>query len=133
MDWAITAVTVGTAGSGYTAAAGYAWVTGLLGGISVPTITTQYVTPYISNPQVAGSAAGTWAAGLQALRLAQIMVPTSASGVLTATGSIILDGGRYQGIPTQAGIIAGTGVIATAAAITFSVGGATSTVWMTAA
>jgi hypothetical protein len=70
---------------------------------------------------------------LQQPRLATILVPTSASGVLTATGSIILDGGRYQGAVTQAGIISGTGLIATAAAITFSMGGTVGTVWLNAA
>ena len=117
MDFTITQVNVTNAGAGYTAAAGYVELTGL-GGF-IPTSGSGVLNPFTGN-FIAG------------YKRAVIMWNVSASGLLTTgtAGGTILDGGRYQAVPTI-GVVSGTGLITTAAIATLTVGGATDTVFLT--
>jgi hypothetical protein len=109
MNFAITAYAVTTAGAGYTAAAGYVWVTAT----PVPTAGT----PAWLNPasQV----------GQVAMRPAILDAPVSAAGAITATGQLIIDGGSYEAVPAAGSIdiISGSGIVTTAAVLTLTVGG----------
>jgi hypothetical protein len=59
-------------------------------------------------------------------RKASILTPTSSS-VITATGAIVYDGGIYTQFSPSPQIIATGTIVATAASITFNMGGATDT------
>lgn len=110
MDWTISSVSVTTAGAGYTSAAGNVSATGAGG----------YVTAapsYLGNATAVNSMR--WWPGT-------IAVTTSAAGGLgTPT---IIDGGRYQGIPTPAIVSAQSP--STVGVLAFSMGGANATVFL---
>jgi hypothetical protein len=110
MCWSITSVIVGVAGSGYTQAAGYAEVRGIFGSY---TSTTGY-----TNPQTQ--------LGLVRYRPSKIFLATGAGGTFTAgtvsSATNIVDGGIYAG-PLQGYAILGNGVVATAASLSFTMGG----------
>lgn len=110
MCWTITSAIVGTAGSGYSTAAGYVEVRGLFG---LTTSTAGY-----TNPQTM--------LGLVRQRPSKIYVPTNVTGALSAATysavSNILDGGIYAASPGGYAIL-GNGLITTIAAITFTMGG----------
>lgn len=110
MDWTINAVAVNTAGAGYTSAAGSVTASGAGG----------YVT---ATPTYAGGATST---GLQRWREAKIDVATSSTGALTS--AFIIDGGRYQGVPTPT--ITSEQTPTTAGALGFTMGGVVSTVFL---
>jgi hypothetical protein len=110
MCWSITGVIVGVAGSGYTQQAGYAEIRGLFGSY---TSTTGY-----TNPQTQ--------LGLTRYRPSKIFLPTGAAGTFTAgtvtSSTNIVDGGIYAA-PLQGYAILGNGVVATAASLSFTMGG----------
>lgn len=111
MAFTITGVVINAPGSGYTSSAGYVEVRPLFGSYTSATSYTNVQTQY----------------GLVRARPAQILLPTSAAGVIssasTQTSSTVLqDGGIYANAP-QGYAILGNGVVATAASLTFTVGG----------
>lgn len=107
MNFAITGYTVTTAGAGYTAAAGNLWLS------ATPT------------PVVVSSTNNVAAAGLVKQRPAIIGAPASGSGVITATGLFVVDGGSYETVPAAGSVVinGNTGIITTAAVLALTVGG----------
>jgi len=109
MNFCLTGYTVTTAGAGYTAAAGSL----TLSATPLPTAGT----PIYTNPSSQ--------TGLLKLRPAIIAAPASASGVITATGLLVIDGGAYEAVPAAGSVVisGGTGIITTAAVLALTVGG----------
>jgi hypothetical protein len=115
MNFAITGYAVTTAGAGYTAAVG--GVTG-----TATPVPVAGVPAYLNPAQQVG---------LLTMRPAVVSIPTSAAGALLVGGTVI-DGGAYETIPSagQINIIAGAGLITTAAVITYTVGGIQDSVYL---
>jgi hypothetical protein len=108
MDWTITAYAATGAGNGYTAPV---LVTGA-GGL----VATTAVNP-------------TFDKNLVTLRQANIQAALTATGI-TATGQVVIDGGRYSALPTA--LIQTNYAPATVATLTLTMGGVTDTVFMMA-
>ena len=111
MCWTITAYAAGTAGAG---------LAGTVARISAedafPTTAAAYVNP-------------TTQSNLVSTRQADIKAPISAGGI-TATGLVVYDGGIYTSVPTPL-VIATASIVTTAPVVTFTMGGATSTSYLT--
>jgi hypothetical protein len=109
MCWSITAVTVGTAGTGFTGPS-------LLSGLDAfPQTSPAYTNPAIQKALVSS-------------RPASILLPES-GGALTATGAVFYDGGIYTSTPTP--LITTNGALITASGVvTFTMGGQNSTVYV---
>ena len=109
MDWSVVSTTVTTAGAGY----GNSAAVTASGAGGYVTTTPAYLGGFNST-------------GLSRWRQAVIDVTTGAAGGLTTPG--IIDGGRYQGIPSP--VIMGAGLISTAAVLSLTMGGANTTVFL---
>lgn len=103
MNWAITAYTVTTSGTGYT---GTVEVTGLGG---FPATAAAYVNPGIQSNLLRGRRASILAA----------LATTFAN--ITATGQTVYDGGSYPGVPSA--LLLTGGIVTTAATLGIAVGG----------
>ena len=109
MDWCITGYSVTGGGTVYTAGAGFVEVSAV-----------QRLT--------AGTASGTnptMMAQILRQRRAAIVAPTSAGGVITATGLQVADGGHYPYAPGQNDtlIVVGQAIVTGAANLALTVGG----------
>lgn len=113
MCWTLTAYAVATAGSGYL---GATVITGVGG---YPTTAAAYTNP---------------ATNRELVRERSASIRAALSGVtITATGQEVDDGGIYAGVPTAMIVTSPIATLTTAAGITFSVGGASSSFWLTPA
>jgi hypothetical protein len=65
--------------------------------------------------------------GLVKVRKASILAPTTSTSVITSTGQIVYDGGIYTQFSPYPEVISNGSVLATAATVTFTMGGATDT------
>lgn len=110
MDWGIQSVTVGTAGAGYTAAAGFVSVTGAGALVATPAIT-----------------GGLIGAGSTRPRQANVIINTSGAGAMT-TVAAINDPGHYQGIPTP--VILSAQPPTSNGALTFLMGGTNTSIFL---
>ena len=115
MDWTVNSVTISTAGAGYTSAAANVMATGAGGYVSA---TPTYVGTNANIDYVR------W-------RAAQIAIVTNASGGLAS--SAIIDGGRYQAIPTAVIQNAQAYTANTLAVLALAMGGQTATVFISPA
>lgn len=111
MDFVATGFTVGTAGVAY--GTSQPFVVLAVGGI-VPGTPGATVNPNIADK-------------ILTPRMGVIMGTSSAGAVVTATGSVVTDGGLFQAVPSGVVIAGGGALPTTAAAVTITVGGATDT------
>ena len=111
MDWCVQSVSITTAGAGYTGTAGALTASGA-GGYVIAS------RAYVGNDD---------STRLQRWRAAAIDMTTNASGGMSAVGAII-DGGRYQGIPTPT--ITAAQTPSTIGALSFVMGGTPTTVFL---
>ena len=65
--------------------------------------------------------------GVVRVRKASIICPMTTGSVLTTTGAVVLDGGIYSQFSPWAQVLATPAIIATAATVTFNMGGVTDT------
>ena len=113
MDWSVTSVSITAAGAGYTSAAANVTAAGAGGFVS-------------SAPAYVGTMDTT---DLVAWREAKIGIATSAAGGLTT--ATIIDGGRYQSIPSP--VIYSAQTYTTVGTLTFTMGGLSTTVFLSPA
>ena len=113
MDWAVTSVSITAAGAGYTSAAANVTAFGA-GGFST------------ASPAYVGTDTGT---DMVRWRQANVGITTSAAGGLTT--ATVIDGGRYQGIPSP--VIVAAQTYTTVGTLTFTMGGASTNIFLSPA